>query len=70
MRARDIDHATRLIAQGANHVVPETTEASLQLSEMVLMGAGIPDYAARHIIEARGNPRRRRSRIFPSDGES
>ena len=40
MRARDIDHATRLIAQGANHVVPETTEASLQLSEMVLMGAG------------------------------
>ncbi len=52
-RARDIDHATRLIAHGASHVVPETTEASLQLSEMVLMGAGVPDHAARHMIEVR-----------------
>ncbi len=52
-RARDADHATRLITQGASHVVPETTEASLQLSEMVLMGAGIPDDAARHMVDAR-----------------
>lgn len=52
-RARDIDHAMRLIGQGANHVVPETTEASLQLSEVVLMGAGVPDQAARHMIDAR-----------------
>jgi monovalent cation:proton antiporter-2 (CPA2) family protein len=52
-RARDTDHATRLIAQGASHAVPETTEASLQLSEMVLMGAGVPDQAARHMVEVR-----------------
>jgi CPA2 family monovalent cation:H+ antiporter-2 len=52
-RARDVDHATRLIAQGASHAIPETTEASLQLSEMVLTGAGIPDDTARHIVETR-----------------
>ena len=52
-RARDTEHAIRLISQGANHVVPETTEASLQLSEIVLMGAGVPDQAARHMIDVR-----------------
>lgn len=52
-RARDVDHAMRLIAQGASHAVPETTEASLQLSEIVLTGAGIPDDTARHIVETR-----------------
>jgi CPA2 family monovalent cation:H+ antiporter-2 len=52
-RARDTDHAIRLVGHGANHVVPETTEASLQLSEIVLMGAGVPDQAARHMIDAR-----------------
>jgi len=52
-RARDREHAARLIASGANHAIPETIEASLQLGEMVLMGAGVPDQAARRIIEAR-----------------
>jgi CPA2 family monovalent cation:H+ antiporter-2 len=52
-RARDVVHATRLIARGATHVVPETIEASLQLSELVLIGAGVPDDAARHLIEVR-----------------
>ena len=52
-RARDADHATSLIALGASHAVPETTEASLQLSEIVLMGAGIPDDVARHLVEER-----------------
>ncbi len=52
-RARDKAHAMRLIDHGASHVVPEMTEASLQLSEMVLMGAGVPDSAARHMVEAR-----------------
>jgi monovalent cation:proton antiporter-2 (CPA2) family protein len=50
-RARDAVHARHLIAQGASHAVPETTEASLQLSEMVLVGAGVPDHAARELIE-------------------
>lgn len=52
-RARDAAHATRLVGLGATHVIPETIEASLQLSEMVLVGAGIPDEAARHLIEVR-----------------
>ncbi len=52
-RARDRAHSMQLIARGANHVIPETIEASLQLGEMVLMGIGVPDQAARRIIEAR-----------------
>jgi len=52
-RARDIAHARRLIAQGARHVIPETLEASLELGEMVLTGAGLPDEAARRLIEVR-----------------
>lgn len=52
-RARDGAHAARLIAHGASHVIPETIEASLQLSEMVLIGVGVPDEASRRIIEVR-----------------
>jgi hypothetical protein len=52
-RARDDLHATHLIARGATHVVPKAIEASLQLSEPVLIGAGVPDDAARHLIEVR-----------------
>jgi CPA2 family monovalent cation:H+ antiporter-2 len=52
-RAHDVDHAMRLIAGGASHVVPEATEASLQLGELVLMAAGVPEPAARHVVEAR-----------------
>jgi monovalent cation:proton antiporter-2 (CPA2) family protein len=52
-RARDVVHATRLIARGATRVVPETIEASLQLSELVLIGAGVPDDAARQLVAIR-----------------
>jgi CPA2 family monovalent cation:H+ antiporter-2 len=52
-RARDRAHAARLVNRGASHVIPETVEASLQMGEMVLMGVGVPDEAARRIIEAR-----------------
>jgi CPA2 family monovalent cation:H+ antiporter-2 len=52
-RARDGAHASRLLALGARHVVPETIEASLELSELVLTGAGVPDDAARQLIEVR-----------------
>lgn len=41
-RARDATHAARLYRQGASDAVPETIEASLQLSEAVLVGIGIP----------------------------
>jgi CPA2 family monovalent cation:H+ antiporter-2 len=41
-RARDARHASRLYELGASDVVPETVEASLQLSEAVLVDIGVP----------------------------
>lgn len=41
-RARDARHAARLYALGVTDAVPETIEASLQLSEAVLVDIGIP----------------------------
>ncbi|MFN3584040.1 cation:proton antiporter [Phenylobacterium sp.] len=41
-RARDARHAQRLYDLGATDAVPETVEASLQLSEAVLVGVGVP----------------------------
>ena len=40
-RARDADHARHLYSLGATDAVPETIEASLQLSEAALVGLGI-----------------------------
>jgi monovalent cation:H+ antiporter-2, CPA2 family len=40
-RARDADHASHLYALGATDAVPETIEASLQLSEAALVELGI-----------------------------
>jgi monovalent cation:H+ antiporter-2, CPA2 family len=41
-RARDAQHATLLYGLGVSDAVPETIEASLQLSEAVLVDMGIP----------------------------
>jgi monovalent cation:H+ antiporter-2, CPA2 family len=40
-RARDADHARHLYSLGATDAVPETVEASLQLSEAALVGLGV-----------------------------
>jgi monovalent cation:H+ antiporter-2, CPA2 family len=40
-RARDAEHARHLYALGATDAVPETIEASLQLSEAALVGLGV-----------------------------
>lgn len=40
-RARDTRHAAELYRAGASHAVPETLEASLQLSEAVLVDIGV-----------------------------
>jgi monovalent cation:H+ antiporter-2, CPA2 family len=45
-RARDADHARHLYALGATDAVPETVEASLQLSEAALVGLGVAVGAA------------------------
>ncbi len=42
VRARDARHAAHLYRTGASDAVPETIEASLQLSEAVLVDLGIP----------------------------
>jgi monovalent cation:H+ antiporter-2, CPA2 family len=41
-RARDARHATQLYELGVDDAVPETIEASLQLSEAVLSDIGVP----------------------------
>lgn len=41
-RARDASHARHLYAVGVSDAVPETIEASLQLSEAALVGLGVP----------------------------
>ncbi len=41
-RARDSEHARHLYEIGVTDAVPETVEASLQLSEATLVGIGIP----------------------------
>jgi CPA2 family monovalent cation:H+ antiporter-2 len=41
-RARDAKHATALYELGVDDAVPETIEASLQLSEAVLVDIGVP----------------------------
>ncbi len=41
-RARDAEHAQQLYSLGVTDAVPETVEASLQLSEAALVGLGIP----------------------------
>ena len=41
-RARDAVHARRLYERGVTDAVPETIEASLQLSEAALVGLGVP----------------------------
>jgi CPA2 family monovalent cation:H+ antiporter-2 len=42
VRARDAGHAAHLYGIGATDAVPETIEASLQLSEAVLIDLGVP----------------------------
>jgi CPA2 family monovalent cation:H+ antiporter-2 len=41
-RARDERHAMKLYEAGVTEAVPETTEASLQLAEALLVETGIP----------------------------
>jgi CPA2 family monovalent cation:H+ antiporter-2 len=42
VRARDAEHARHLYELGVTDAVPETIEASLQLSEAALVGLGVP----------------------------
>lgn len=52
-RARDAQHARRLLDLGADMASPDTVEAALQLGEALLNGVGVEDEIARHLIETR-----------------
>jgi CPA2 family monovalent cation:H+ antiporter-2 len=58
-RARDAEHARELYGLGVTDAVPETIEASLQLSEAVLVDLGIPmGYVIASIHEKRDEYRK------------
>jgi CPA2 family monovalent cation:H+ antiporter-2 len=59
-RARDDAHATRLYLEGVTEAVPETTEASLQLGEAVLLAAHVPMGLAIAAIHEQRDKRRRK----------
>jgi len=75
-RARDAGHARHLYAVGVTDAVPETVEASLQLSEAALVGLGLPagpviasihekrDEFRRALQEAAGRAGRERTRAI------
>ena len=78
-RARDADHARGLYDLGVTDAVPETIEASLQLSEAVLVDIGVPMGLViasihekrdefRAILAAAGAPDRPRSARKPRRG--
>lgn len=52
VRARDAEHAAELIDAGATRVVPELTEAGLQMCHVLLEQIGLPGAIARDVIEA------------------
>ena len=59
-RARDAEHASTLYRLGVTDAVPETVEASLQLSEAVLVDLGVPmGYVIASIHEKRDEFRKR-----------
>lgn len=68
-RVRDENHARDLIALGADHVTPETTEASLQLSQAVLIGVGLPEDVAEAVTRSRRDAASLRIRGEPAATE-
>ena len=78
-RARDADHARALYGLGVTDAVPETIEASLQLSEAVLVDLGVPMGLViasihekrdefRKLLAVAGAPERPRSKRGPRRG--
>jgi len=70
-RARDAAHASHLYRVGASDAVPETIEASFQLSEAALVGLGVPvGLAIAHIHERRDAYRRELQQAAREAGRS
>ena len=69
-RARDGRHATLLYRLGATDAVPETIEASLQLSEAVLVDIGVPMGLVIASVHERREEYRRGFQTVGPDGEA
>jgi CPA2 family monovalent cation:H+ antiporter-2 len=79
-RARDAEHASELYQLGATDAVPETIEASLQLSEAALVDLGVPiglviasihdkrDEYRKRLVAAGAQDRRPQARRQPRSG--
>ncbi len=52
VRSRDSSHSQELVSGGASQVVPETLEASMQLSNYILRASGYSRDEANHCIDA------------------
>jgi CPA2 family monovalent cation:H+ antiporter-2 len=69
VRARDTAHARHLYAIGVTDAVPETIEASLQISEAALVGLGVPmGLVIASVHEKRDEFRRQLQRSAKTDG--
>lgn len=68
-RARDGRHATLLYRLGATDAVPETIEASLQLSEAVLVDIGVPMGVVIASVHERRDEYRRSFQTVGPDGQ-
>lgn len=69
VRARDTAHARHLYAIGVTDAVPETIEASLQISEAALVGLGVPmGLVIASVHEKRDEFRRQLQRSVKTDG--
>jgi CPA2 family monovalent cation:H+ antiporter-2 len=64
-RARDADHSRHLYEIGATEAVPETIEASLQLSQSALVGLGVDSLLANESVQAMRSEFRRTLEPLP-----
>ncbi len=69
-RARDAMHARHLYSVGVSDAVPETIEASLQLSEAALVGLGVPTGLAIASIHEKRDEFRRELQEAAGDNET
>ena len=69
-RARDASHAHMLYELGVTDAVPETVEASLQLSEAALVDMGIPMGLVIASIHAKRDEYRKALQLADGNGEA
>ncbi len=69
-RARDGDHARRLMQAGASFVIPDAIEAGLQLAARALQDFGYEGETVRDRIAAERDSEYRKETMKPSSGSA